>query len=88
MPKSKVDINKINEIISHIGYAYTVIEEAQKKVLLLDLANIPDGDDHKKKIGHLFDESKLRFEDIYAIIKALYVGTIPEDRLHMIYSNN
>ena len=88
MEKPKADINKINEIISHIAYANDVIQAAKSKVLLLDLNNIPEGDDLKKKVGILFDESASKFNDIYNIIKAVYTGSSPEEIIHCTYGVN
>jgi hypothetical protein len=88
MAKQKVDINKINEIISHIGYAQTVIEEAQKKVLLLDLSNIPQGEDLKKQMGALFVESTIKFESVYNIIAGIWAGEDPKDIVHARFSTN
>jgi hypothetical protein len=88
MEKPKADINKINEIISHIAYAADVIQAAKDKVNLLDLSNTPDGEDLKKKIGNLFDDSTIKFHLVYDIIKAIYTGSVPEDKMEMIYSKN
>ena len=88
MGKPTVDINKVNEVISHIAYANDVIQAAKDKVNLLDLSNVLDGEDLKKKIGFLFDESSIKFKLAYNIIAAIYEGKIPDDSIEMIYSKN